>query len=74
MTKQCPGEKHLKLNKKEIPFKLVEHGRRVSNKRVRAIAGSAIFKKNVGYIRDAVTHDKLLAENRRIVGYVATCV
>ena len=66
--------KHLKLyNNKKIPFKLVEHGRRVSNKTVRATAESATFKKNVGYVRDAVTHDKLLAENKRIVVYVVTC-
>jgi len=51
----------------------VEHGRRVSNKTVRATAESATFKKNVGYVRDAVTHDKLLAENKRIVVYVVTC-
>jgi len=64
--------KHLKLPKK--PFKLVQHGRRVSNKTVRTTAESAVIKKNTGYIRDVLTHDKLLAENRRTAGYVATCV
>jgi hypothetical protein len=51
----------------------VEHGRRVSNKTVRETAESVVSKKNIGYVRD-VTHDKLLAENRRSVGYVATCM
>jgi hypothetical protein len=37
-------------------------------------AESAVVKKNIGYIRDVVTHDKLLAENRRTAGYVATSV
>jgi len=66
--------KHSKLPKKKNNFKLVEHGRRVSNKTVRATAESVVFKKNIGYIRDDVTHGKLLAENRSTVGYVATCM
>jgi hypothetical protein len=51
----------------------VEHGCRFSNKTVRITAENAVFKKNIGYVRD-VTHVKLLAENRGTAGYVATCV
>jgi hypothetical protein len=52
----------------------VEHGRRVSNKTVRATAESANFKKNIGYVIDVVTNDKLLAEKMRTAGYGATCM
>jgi hypothetical protein len=52
----------------------VEHGRRFSNKTVRETAESVVFKKNIGYVRDIETHDKLLTENRRTVRYIATCM
>jgi hypothetical protein len=53
---------------------LEEYGRRISDKAVRETAESSVLKKHIGYVRDVVTHDKLLAENRRTVGYVATYV
>jgi hypothetical protein len=36
----------------------VEHGARVSDKTVRATAGSVILKKHIGYVSGVVTHDK----------------
>jgi hypothetical protein len=52
----------------------VEHGRRVSNKTVRATAENVIVKKNIGYVRDVVTHEKRLSENKRTAGNVTTCM